>query len=102
MTLQAIFLLPASENCQKPSGPQCRGGPTLGTRTIFVFTITFYVTILYSSYYYIYRETIAKLILLVVENSQKVLFNLSYGTIPPPPHTHKTIRIEIHGWCKIH
>ena len=34
MTLQAIFLLPASENCQKPSGPRCRGGPTLGTRTI--------------------------------------------------------------------
>ena len=36
MTLQAIFLLPASENCQKPSGPWCRGGPTLGRRTIVV------------------------------------------------------------------
>ena len=34
MTLQAIFLLPTSENCQKPSGPRCRGGPTLGTHII--------------------------------------------------------------------
>ena len=37
MTLQAIFLLPTLENCQKPSGPRCRGGPTLGTRTIYFF-----------------------------------------------------------------
>ena len=36
MTLQAIFLLPASENCQKPSGTRCRGRPTLGTCTIGV------------------------------------------------------------------
>ena len=83
MTLQAIFLLPASENCQKPSRPRCRGAPL-------------WVHILYVWVSVVHAFTKDTLTILIMEQNFSRIFKMAWDEITGSAE--KTTRIGVNAF----